>query len=474
MTNYLDLSLEQIHNKLKKKLIKPIDLVNEAFEKIEKEDYNAFITLCKKDAIQKAIELENKEVDNLFFGIPITVKDIFCTKGVKTTCGSKMLENFVPIYDATVIKFIKDANMIIIGKTNMDEFAMGASGETSYFGATKNPFDLNYITGGSSSGSAATVSSKISSISIGTDTGGSVRQPASYTGCVGMKPTYGRISRYGVIAYASSLDHVGIFSNNVKDNAHMLNLLSKDCYNDLTKFETNEDFTLELEKSKKFKIAVPNFFVGDIVDEKIKNSINKIINLLKENNYSIDYIDMPYLNHSVTLYQIISMGEASSNLARFDGIKYGFKPENVTNLNELIKETRSNGFGEEVKMRLMIGAYILSSENAHIYYEKALKLRGTIINSFNKVFEEYDLIIGPVTASMPSKIGDNDGNPIKSFYDDLFTIPANLCGLPAISLPINKNQFPIGLQIIGNKYKENDVYNLAHFIETLVKGGAND
>ena len=338
MSNYLDLSIKEINKKLINKEIKPLDLVMECFNRIEEnKEYNTFITLDKENAIKKAKELENKEVDNLLFGIPIAIKDNIITKNLKTTCASKILSNFIPTYDATVIKKIKEKNMIIIGKLNMDEFAMGSTNETSYYGNVLNSYDKERVSGGSSGGSAVAVSRGIVPFSLGSDTGGSIRQPAAFNGVVGLKPTYGRISRYGLVAFASSLDQIGPFSRNVYENALLLNILCGKDEKDLTSSDTNEDFTRLIgEKIDGMKIAVPNFYMSDVVNKEIKNSIENIIELLKDNNVKVEYVDIDYVEYAVPLYQIIALAEASSNLARFDGVRYGYQTDKeVSSIDEM-------------------------------------------------------------------------------------------------------------------------------------------
>ena len=321
--NYINLSIEDLHQLLKTKQIKPVDLVNECLEKIKSSDLNAFITI-NENAVNEAIELEQTECDNLYWGIPVAIKDNIVTKDLKTTCASKMLENFNPIYDATVIKKIKEKHMIIIGKTNMDEFAMGSTGETSYFGKTLNPWNKEKVPGGSSSGSASAVSARLVPVSLGTDTGGSIRQPASFQALVGMKPTYGRVSRYGLVAFASSLDQIGPITKNIQDNAHLLNLISGYDEKDLTSINNEDDVTRFIGKPiNNLKIAIPNFYMNEKIDVEVKEKILNVVDILKQEGCKVDYIDIDYLEYSVPLYQVIALGEASSNLARFDGIKYG-------------------------------------------------------------------------------------------------------------------------------------------------------
>ena len=465
---YLDLDIKTINEKLKTKEIKPIDLVNEAFERIEETDLNCFITLNKEEAIKQALELEKKEVDNILFGIPIAIKDNIITKGLRTTAASHILDDFIPVYDATVISKIKEKNMIIIGKTNMDEFAMGSTGETSYFGNTLNPWDKSLVPGGSSSGSASCVAARITPLSLGTDTGGSIRQPSSFCGLVGLKPTYGRVSRYGIIAFASSLDQVGPITRNVYENALLLNVISGYDKNDLTSSkEQVKDYTSLIGQDiSNLKIAVPNYYMSDTIDKTVRQAVLNVIDLLKEKGCQIDYIDIDYLEYAIPLYQVIALGEASSNLARYDGVRYGLEVDNFKNIDELYKNTRTEGFGNEVKRRIMIGSYILSGENANIYYYKALKVRKAMTDSFKKCLAKYDLIIGPTNTDVAYKLGTKQDDALKSFYDDLLTIPVNMAGLPALSLPVGfKNKLPIGMHIIGNYFEEDKIYQLASFIE---------
>lgn len=470
MSNFLDLSIKEINKLLKDKKIKPIDLVNEAFERIESnEDLNAFITLNKEEAIKRAKKLEDKEVDNLFFGIPIAVKDNICTEGLRTTCASKMLENFIPIYNATVVEKLNEKNMIIVGKTNMDEFAMGSCSKTSYFGAPHNPWNKDKITGGSSGGSASCVAARLVPFALGSDTGGSIRQPAAHCGIVGMKPTYGRVSRYGLVAFASSMDQIGPMTRNVEENAELLNIICGKDDKDLTSARKDEeDFTRLIGKDiKGMKIAVPNYFVSDIVSKEVLDKFNNIIDILKKKGCTVDYVDVDYIENAVTLYQILAMGEASGNLARFDGVKYGYSYENPNNLEELYTKTRQIGFGDEVKRRIMVGSFILSGDNAKVYYDKALSIRDDIKKSFSKVFEKYDLIIGPTTTTPAYDIKEEFNDPSKSFLDDILVIPVNMAGLPGLSLPIgfSKDKLPIGMHIMGKRFDEATIYKLASYIE---------
>ena len=470
MSKYLDLSIEEINKLLKEKKVTPTDLVNECFERIEaNEDLKAFITLDKEGALKTAKELEGKEVDNILFGIPIAVKDNICTLDLQTTAGSHILEGFVPIYDATLIKKVREKNMIIVGKTSMDEFGMGSSSRTCYYGAPRNPWNKNKIPGGSSGGSASAVSARLVPFALGTDTGGSIRQPSSYCGIVGMRPTYGRVSRFGVIAFASSLDQVGTMARNVRENAELLNILCGRDDNDLTSsYEEVPDFTKDLGKPiKGMKIGVPNFFLSDIVNEEIRDKFKDTIKLLEKAGAKVDYIDIHHIDKAVVLYQIISYGEASSNLARYDGVRYGFSNKDAKTVDELYMKTRGEGFGAEVKRRIMVGSYLLSGENAKIYYDKALTIRDDVKKSFKENFKKYDLIIGPTTCTCAYDMDDAMDDPLKSVLDDILVIPVNMAGLPGMSVPIgfNKEHMPIGMQIIGDEFDEVTMYKLASFIE---------
>lgn len=476
MNRYLDLSIKELHELLLEKKITPLDLVEETYSRIEENsDLNSFITLNKSEALAYAKKLGEEEVekDNLLWGIPIAIKDNISTKNLRTTCASHMLENYVPIFDATVIEKIKKSKMIIIGKTNMDEFAMGSTSRTSYFGAPKNPIDKTKITGGSSGGSAACVSANLTPLALGTDTGGSIRQPASYTGIVGMKPSYGRVSRYGLVAFASSLDQIGPMTRNVYENALLLNKMVGKDEKDLTSANLQEeDFTRLIGKDiKGMKIAIPNYFVSSIVSPIIIEKINHVVDILRASGAVVDYVDMKYLDQAVTLYQIIAMGEASSNLARFDGVKFGYRSKNSDSVEEMYANTRSEGFGKEVKRRIMVGSYLLSGENAKIYYDKALAIRNAMKQEFDRIFKDYDYILGPTTTTVAYNLDESLDDPLKSFMDDVLVIPVNMAGLPGLNIPMgcDQNHMPIGLHIIGNSFEEAKMYQLASFLEDKLK-----
>lgn len=469
MSKYLDLPLIEIHQLLMDKKITPTDLVMESFSRIdENQDLNCIITADKENALKRAKELEENPIDVITYGIPIVLKDNIITKDLRTTAASKMLENFYPIYDADVSKKIKDSGMIIVGKANMDEFAMGSSTQNSYFGPTRNPWNKNVVPGGSSGGSAAVVSSRITPFALGTDTGGSIRQPSSFCGIVGLKPTYGRVSRYGLIAFASSLDQIGPMSRNVYENAVLFNTICGKSENDLTSVDKEEDFTRLIGKEiNGMKIAIPKFYVSDAISKKIKEKLDDVIEILKKNQCQIDYIDIKYIDQAVTLYQIIAMGEASSNLARYDGIRYGYRYENPKDIHDLYLKTRRFGFGNEVKRRIMIGSYLLSGENAKVYYDKALKIRDDMRKSFLDTFEEYDLMIGPTVTTKAYPLGEDLDDAVKAFMDDILTIPVNMAGLPGLNLPIgfSSDHLPIGMQIIASPFEEAKIYQLASFLE---------
>ncbi len=470
MSKYLDLTIPEIHELYVKKELTPSILLEEVFERIKaRKSLNCLITCCQEEALERARELEKEEVGGLLWGIPILIKDNIVTKGIRTTCASKMLENFIPIYDAFVVEKIKKAGMILVGKTNMDEFAMGSTSETSYFGPPKNPWNEAYITGGSSGGNASAIAARIVPLSIGSDTGGSIRQPASYTGIVGMKPTYGRVSRYGLIAFASSLDQIGPMTRTVYENALLLNAIAGKDQNDLTSSSKEvEDYTALIGKDvRDLKIGIPSYLVSDVVSKEVSEVFNHVVNLLKKNGNTVELVDISYLKHAVSLYQIIAMGEASSNLARFDGVRYGYRTENPETIDALYEKTRSEGFGEEVKSRIMVGSSLLSGKNAKLYYDKALSIRDDMRESFLASFQKYDLLIAPTTTTPAYQLGEVMKDPLKTFMDDILVIPANMAGLPAMNLPagFNQNHLPIGMQIIGAPFGEAKMYQLASFLE---------
>ncbi|EMG28441.1 aspartyl/glutamyl-tRNA amidotransferase subunit A [Listeria fleischmannii 1991] len=465
-------SVKNLHDKLVKKEISPFDLVKESFDRIDavEDKVQSFITLNKETALDIAEELGDSGIDpkNMLAGLPIAVKDNIVTKNLRTTAASKILYNFDPIYDATVIQKLKQAQVINIGKLNMDEFAMGSSTETSHFHKTYNPWDLSKVPGGSSGGSAASVAASEVLFSLGSDTGGSIRQPAAFCGVVGMKPTYGRISRFGLIAFASSLDQIGPITRTVEDNAYLLQAISGVDENDSTSIDAPvEDFSKYLTGDVKgLKIGVPKEYLGEGVQPGVKTAVMDALKTLEKLGATWEEVSLPHSEYGVASYYILASSEASSNLARFDGVRYGYRTENANSLEELYKKTRSEGFGDEVKRRIMLGTYSLSSGYYDAYYKKAQQARTLIKQDFEKVFENYDVIIGPST---PTTAFDIDGmihDPITMYQNDLLTIPINLAGLPAISVPCGLSEgLPVGLQIIGNHFKEGQIYQVAHAFE---------
>ena len=453
--------------------------VHELQEKInEKEkDIEAFVTPLTEDAISKAEEIQSKieegEITGELAGIPIGIKDNICTKGIKTTCSSKMLENFVSPYDATVMEKINNQNMINLGKLNMDEFAMGGSTEYSYFKKTKNPHNINKVPGGSSGGSAAAVAANMVPWALGSDTGGSIRQPASFCGVVGLKPKYGLVSRYGLVAFASSLDQIGPITKDVRDCAMLLNIIAGHDEKDTTSEDMpKKDYTKALKNDVKgLKIGVPKEFFGEGLNQEVKETLEKAIQEYKEMGAEIEEFSLDIAQYSLATYYIIACAEASSNLGRFDGIRYGYRTPEFKNLKELYKKSRSEGFGDEVKRRIILGTYVLSSGYYDAYYKKAQQVRTLVMNEFNKAFEKYDVILTPTSPIVAFDIGSKSDNPLEMYLADICTVSVNIAGLPAISIPVGKDKegMPIGMQLIGNKFQEETILNAAYTIEMKQK-----
>ena len=470
-----ELTVHELQEKLKSKELTIPQITKAYVDKInEKEkDVQAFITILSEEAEKQAEELQNKvekgEVEGDFVGIPIGIKDNICTKGIKTTCASKMLENFVSPYDATVMKKVNAENMIDLGKLNMDEFAMGGSTEYSYFKKTRNPWNLNKVPGGSSGGSAAAVAAKMVPWALGSDTGGSIRQPASFCGVVGLKPTYGLVSRFGLVAFASSLDQIGPITKDVRDSAMLLNIIAGHDEMDSTSVDREKvDYTKCLEKDiKGLKIAVPKEFFGEGINEEVKASLEKAIEKYNELGAEIHEISLDIAQYSLASYYIIACAEASSNLGRFDGIRYTYRAKDAKNLKEIYKKSRSEGFGPEVKRRIILGTYVLSSGYYDAYYKKAQKVRTLVMNEFNKAFENCDVILTPTSPTVAFDIGSKSNNPLEMYLADICTVSVNIAGLPAISVPcgFDKEGLPIGMQLIGNKFKEETILNVAYQFE---------
>ncbi len=434
---------------------------------------NAYITVAGDSALSKAAEVDAKIASGAqlgaLAGVPIGIKDNICTKGIKTTCASRMLENFIPPYDATVMNKINAADMVVLGKLNMDEFAMGSSTENSAFFPTRNPWDLDSVPGGSSGGSAAAVAADLAPATLGSDTGGSIRQPAHYCGVVGMKPTYGRVSRFGLVAYASSLDQIGPLTKDVRDSALMLNLIcGHDKMDSSSAPVETPDFTASLTGDMKgMKVAIPSEFLGEGVQEEVKEAVLKAAKVLESQGATVDTVSMNMTEIALPAYYLIASAEASSNLARFDGIKYGHRAAEFNNLVDLYKQTRDEGFGMEVKRRIMLGTYALSSGYYDAYYKKAQQVRTLLKQQFDTLYETYDLVMTPTGPSTAFKIGAKIDNPIEMYLNDISTVPVNIAGLPGLSINagFDKAGLPIGIQFIGKAYDEASVLKMAYAYE---------
>ncbi|MCE5599259.1 Asp-tRNA(Asn)/Glu-tRNA(Gln) amidotransferase subunit GatA [Staphylococcus pseudintermedius] len=469
-------SIENLQKMIKDNQIKPSEIVKDIYDAIEETDptIQSFLALDKENAMKKAEELDTLqakgEMEGKLFGIPMGIKDNIITEGLETTCASRMLEGFVPIYEATVMKKLHNENGILIGKVNLDEFAMGGSTETSYFKKTVNPFDHKAVPGGSSGGSAAAVAAGLVPFTLGTDTGGSIRQPAAYCGVVGLKPTYGRVSRFGLVAFASSLDQIGPITRNVKDNALVLEAIAGEDEMDSTSApDVATDFTADIGKDiKDMKIALPKEYIGEGVDEEVKEAVLKAAETLKSLGAIVEEVSLTRTAYGIPSYYVIASAEASSNLARFDGIRYGYHSKEAQTLEELYKLSRSEGFGKEVKRRILLGTYVLSSGYYDAYYKKAQKVRTLIKNDFENVFKDYDVILGPTTPTVAFDLGAEINDPLTMYANDLLTTPVNLAGLPGISVPcgLAENGRPIGLQLIGKPFDEKTLYRVAHQYET--------
>ena len=460
-------SIESLSQMIQNKTIRPSELIEDTFVNIEKDDtvINSFLALDKEAALEKAKTMDNETPSGKLFGIPMGIKDNIVTKDVETTCASKILEGFNSVYDATVMNKLNAENGILVGKLNMDEFAMGGSTENSFYKKTVNPFDHKAVPGGSSGGSAAAVAASLVPFSLGSDTGGSIRQPASYCGVVGMKPTYGRVSRFGLVAFASSLDQIGPITRNVKDNATVLEVISGlDPHDSTSAPVDNVDFTSQIDKDiKGLRVAVPKEYLGEGVSEEVKASVQAAIKALEKMGATVEEVSLPNSKYGVATYYILSSSEASANLARFDGIRYGYQAEGAQNLEELYKKTRQEGFGDEVKRRIMLGTYALSSGYYDAYYKKAQKVRTLIKQDFERVFENYDIIVGPTAPTTAFDIGAQINDPLTMYANDILTIPINLAGLPSMSIPCGEsNGRPIGLQLIGKPFDEKTLYNVAY------------
>ena len=473
MTEITDLTLNEIVTNIKKKNISSTEVTKSFVERSEKsKKLNVYITENFSSAIEQAKKFdENPNYELKLPGIPIAVKDLFCTDGIKTTAGSKILNNFIPTYESTVTQNIWDQGGILLGKLNCDEFAMGSSNETSFFGNVQNPIGKNLVPGGSSGGSSAALAANLTPVTIGTDTGGSIRQPASFTGTVGLKPTYGSCSRFGIVAFASSLDQAGPMTKNVKDCATLLEVISTFDKKDSTSIDfKRNNYSSELTKNiKGKKIGIPKEYRVDGMPLEIESLWSKGIEYIKDCGAEIIDISLPHTKYALPTYYIVAPAEASSNLARYDGVKYGFRSLGE-NLIDMYEKTRSEGFGEEVKRRIMIGTYVLSSGYYDAYYLKAQKVRQLIKKDFDDAYKKVDAILTPSTPSSAFKIAEKTNDPVSMYLNDIFTVPVNLAGLPGISLPAgaDKNGYPLGLQIIGKPFDEQSILNIAYSMEEKI------
>jgi aspartyl-tRNA(Asn)/glutamyl-tRNA(Gln) amidotransferase subunit A len=470
----LDKKISELHQLLHTKELSVTDIVDATFDRIHQVDdkVRAFLTLNEEYSRIKAKQLDEKLVSGadrgLLFGMPIGIKDNIVTKGIRTTCASRILENFEPIYDATVVERLTEADTITVGKLNMDEFAMGSSNENSGFHPTHNPWDLSCVPGGSSGASAAAVSAGEVLFSLGSDTGGSIRQPAAFCGVVGLKPTYGLVSRYGLVAFASSLDQIGPITTSVEDNAYLLQAIAGNDPMDSTSAKVDiPDYLASLTgEVKGLKIGVPKEYLGAGVEPGVKERVMEALKVLEGLGATWEEVSLPHSRYALATYYLLSSSEASANLSRFDGVRYGLRSDNSNNLIDMYKQSRSEGFGEEVKRRIMLGTFALSSGYYDAYYKKAQKVRTLIKEDFTKIFEKYDVIIGPTTPSASFKCGAMTKDPLTMYMNDILTIPVNLAGVPAISVPCGfSDGLPIGLQIIGKHFDEATIYKVAHAFE---------
>ena len=474
MSDITRLTVHELKDMLDKKEITSEEITNAYIDRInEKEkDVQAFVTLTLDEAKAKSKKIDEDGRDGEYAGIPIGIKDNLCTKGVKTTCSSKMLENFVSPYNATVVEKINNEGIISLGKLNMDEFAMGSSTENSAFHITKNPWNLRTVPGGSSGGSAAAVAGDLVPWALGSDTGGSIRQPSSLCGVVGLKPTYGLVSRYGLVAFASSLDQIGPITKDVTDCSILLNIIAGHDEKDSTSHKIEKiDYTKDLNKDiKGLKIGVPKEFLGEGISEEVKNKIYESIEVYKKLGAEVEETSLNVAEYSLAAYYIIACAEASSNLGRFDGIRYGYRSENYDNLKDIYKNSRSEGFGPEVKRRIILGTYVLSSGYYDAYYKKAQKVRTVIKKQYEELFKKYDLILTPTSPTVAFKIGEKSSNPLEMYLADICTVPVNIAGLPGMSIPysLSSEKMPIGVQLIGGYFEEEKIFRAAYTLEQAV------
>ena len=471
----MSLTAVEIGKKIKSGEISVREAVEAAFARIDRIEsaVHSYVTIDKEGALKRADEVQKMIDEGILTGplagVPVAIKDNMCTEGLLTTCSSKILEYFNPTFTAEAVKNLEKAGAVIIGKTNMDEFAMGSTTETSYYGETKNPWNLEHVPGGSSGGSCAAVAAEECAYALGSDTGGSIRQPSSFCGVVGIKPTYGTVSRYGLIAYGSSLDQIGPVAKDVTDCATILETIASYDPKDSTSIKRESyDFTSALvEDVKGLKIGIPNDYFGDGLDAEVKEQILDAVKVLEEKGAIVERFDLSLVQYAIPAYYVIASAEASSNLSRFDGVKYGYRTEEYEGLHNMYKKTRSEGFGPEVKRRIMLGSFVLSSGYYDAYYLKALRTKALIKEAFDKAFAKYDVIIAPAAPTTAPELGKSLSDPIKMYLGDIYTIAVNLAGLPGISIPVGTDArgLPIGMQIIGNCFEENTIIRAAYTLE---------
>ena len=477
--NLYELTVHELKEKLEKKEITAEEITQSYVDRMaEKEkDVKAFVTTTEEQALQNAKEMDEKrakgEKVSPLAGIPIGIKDNICTKGVRTTCSSKMLENFVSPYDATVMEKLKENGLGMLGKMNMDEFAMGASTEYSYFKKTSNPWDLNCVPGGSSGGSAAAVAANMVPWALGSDTGGYIRQPSAFCGTVGLKPTYGLVSRYGLVAFASSLDQIGPITKDVTDSAMLLNLIAGHDERDTTSADVEKkDYTKSLVKDVKgLKIGLPKEYFGEGINPEVKEAVMNAAKEYEKMGATIEECSISVTDYALATYYIIACAEASSNLGRFDGIRYGYRTEHFDNLNDIYRNSRSEGFGKEVKRRIILGTYVLSSGYYDAYYKKALKVREIVKAEFKKLFKTYDVLLTPTSPTVSFPMGTRSNNPLEMYLADICTVSINIGGVPAMSIPcgVDSKGMPIGCQLIGNHFAEDTLIRAAYTYEQETK-----
>ena len=473
--NLMSLTAVELGKKIKSGEVTAVEATKAALKQIKKLDgtYNCYVTVDEEAALKEAEEVQKKieagELTGPLAGVPVAVKDNMCTEGMLTTCSSKILYNFKPTYTAEAVLNLKKAGAVVIGKTNMDEFAMGSTTETSHFGPTKNPWNQEHVPGGSSGGSCAAVAAEECSYALGSDTGGSIRQPSSFCGVTGIKPTYGTVSRYGLIAYGSSLDQIGPVCKDVTDCATVLEAIASYDPKDSTSVKRESyDFTSALKDDVKgLKIGIPRDYFGEGLDPEAKESILKVAKVLEEKGAILEEFDLSLVEYAIPAYYVIASAEASSNLARFDGVKYGYRTKEYNGLHNMYKKSRSEGFGPEVKRRIMLGSFVLSSGYYDAYYIKALKTKALIKQAFDRAFEKYDVILGPAAPTTAPKLGESLSDPIKMYLGDIYTISVNLAGLPGISVPcgVDSKGLPIGMQLIGDCFKEDNIIRAAYAFE---------